>query len=39
MSLGQESIQTCSSLLELAFLARKWATELPIRLTWEKLQL
>ena len=32
MSSGRESIQTCSSLLELAFLARKWAIELPIRL-------
>lgn len=29
----------CSSLPELAFLAEKWATELPMHFIWEKLQL
>ena len=35
---GDDSIQTWISLLETAFLAKKWATELPICLTWENLQ-
>ena len=29
----------CSALQELAFLAKKWVTKLPMRFTWEKLQL
>ena len=37
ISSGVDSIHTWSSLPEIAFLAKKWATELPIHLTKEKL--
>ena len=30
ISSGEDLIQTCSSLLEIDFLARKWTTELPM---------
>ena len=38
ISSRDDSIQTCSSLPETDFLARKWATELPMLFAWEKLQ-
>ena len=38
MSSGTDSIHTWSLLPEMDFLARKWATELPSRFTWMKLQ-
>ena len=38
MSSGTDSIHTWNLLPEMDFLARKWATELPSRFTWVKLQ-
>ena len=38
ISSGVNSIQNCSPLFDLERLARKWATELPKRLTWLNLQ-
>lgn len=37
ISLGVDLIHTWSSLPETTFLVKKWTTELPIRLTKEKL--
>ena len=38
ISLGVVLYQTCSSLPDLEFLAKQWATKLPICFTWEKQQ-